>query len=62
MEQIVTGCTDCPLCSSQEFHYFCLHPKYEDKYFELDTVDLDTPITPDDCPLNKEPITITKNK
>lgn len=63
MEQIVTGCKDCPFHIITEYYdAFCHHPEsgkgggvhmgkslgdYENK-------------TPDWCPLNKEPITITK--
>ena len=70
MEQIVTGCTDCPFRGEVEhdlfddegdfdgtrIQYYCRHPK---RYL-VDLLDLgDGVITPSDCPLYKEPITIS---
>lgn len=53
MEHIVTGCRDCP------FEYdgiVCCHP-----YTEEDTIILkEGELSPDWCPLIKEPITIIK--
>ncbi len=60
MEQIVVGCVDCSLCYNDEGQYFCNHPNNKEPYFCLDETDDKIPITPDDCPLNSEPITIIK--
>lgn len=62
MEHTVTGCIDCPMLNSvfdewgATYHcnYNMLLP--EENEFEIK----DENITPDWCPLNKEPITIIK--
>lgn len=65
MEQIVTGCSDCPMFIKEEDDRYgdmtyCQHPKHESK--TVNDIDLRkdrTPITPDWCTLKKEPITIS---
>ncbi len=54
----VTGCKDCPMLNEDNGET-CKHPESKgayitifDKFFNI--------ITPDWCPLNKEPITIEK--
>ena len=59
MEHIIAGCNNCCLCAKEETEYYCLHPK---------SIDVDIkqknykPITPDNCPLNSEPLNITKEQ
>jgi len=77
MEQIVTGCEDCPMFEQQEV-MICNHPKAPNQIptplnptLEIEPIGMDDSgydlsyiewvVTPDWCPLNKEPITITKN-
>lgn len=69
MEQIVTGCKDCPYRDEvehdvldedmdwdTEIQYYCKHPQG----YLVDLVDLgDGVITPSDCPLLKESTTIS---
>lgn len=68
MEQIVTGCKDCPMFNLEYDDRFgastsCNHPNHESLTVEdIDLTEKNIPITPDWCPLNKEPITIIKNK
>lgn len=65
MDKIVTGCKDCPLRDEithdlydeegERIQYYCKHPK---RYL-VDILDLgDGVITPSDCPLYKEALTI----
>ena len=52
----VTGCKDCILKEITESgSYYCNHPKKETYLFE----DEGEPITPSDCPLLTEPLTIS---
>ena len=73
MNEEVTGCRDCPFRDENQYdvlvkdedggddyeertQYYCKHPK---RYL-VNLVDLgDGIITPSDCPLYKEPITIS---
>jgi hypothetical protein len=66
-EHIVTGCSDCPMFwSNMDDRYGwetnCLHPNFNLKEIvqEIDVQDDGTPITPQNCPLNKSSITIIK--
>lgn len=67
MEHIVTGCKDCPMFFYNVDDRYgdetdCLHPNAIQQIL-VQNIDLDkqnNPITPDWCPLNKEPITIIK--
>lgn len=57
MEVNVSGCKDCLLAEYQESgSYYCIHPKME-RYLYEDN-ETGKPITPSDCPLLKEPLTI----
>ena len=62
MEHKVTGCKDCPMCNSQsdgwDNEYICNYNLSlpEENDFEIK----DKEVTPDWCPLNKQPITIVK--
>ncbi len=67
MEVKVTGCGDCPMfkCSHDDRYGWstdCGHPSFEERGV-IEEIDIDkygNPITPENCPLNKEPITIVK--
>jgi len=67
MEHKVTGCIDCPFNSNdREYGDACQHPEVyegETRYRVLpeDPENDYQTITPDWCPLDKEPITIIKN-
>lgn len=53
----VTGCKDCPLRSISDNEYWCEHPKKDGGWIRSDG-DYE-PITPSDCPLFTEPLTIS---
>jgi len=57
----VTGCSDCCLLANEGSGYYCNHPNMEDND-EQNHIKTENfiPLTPDWCPLNKEPITIEK--
>jgi hypothetical protein len=66
MEQVVTGCKDCPMYSVDDsndsliVYNYCHHRSHAT--VTVQDIDLDkesNPITPDWCPLKREPITIT---
>jgi len=60
MEYVVTGCTDCPMAQYTDRRGdFCIHPSAEEGNV-LEDDEHFNPVTPVWCPLNKEPITITK--
>lgn len=67
MEYFVTGCINCPMFKSENDERYgwltdCGHPSFEGKGV-VEEIYIDgagNPITPEKCPLNKEPITITK--
>ena len=54
----VTGCGDCPLKSISESEYWCEHPDKKGGTWIRSDEDGNS-ITPSDCPLFKEPITIS---
>lgn len=57
MEHIIKGCSDCCLKSTYEDMYWCEHPfKRGGTHIKED--DDGNPITPSDCPLFKEGLTI----
>jgi hypothetical protein len=57
----VTGCKDCPMFFNHLDGWFsCTHPNEDDGEFLLIESKDFVPITPNWCPLNKEPITIEK--
>lgn len=66
MEYKITGCLDCPLNSKDvEYGDACRHPSVRDengmdRVLPKDANNRYETITPDWCPLNKEPITIIK--
>jgi hypothetical protein len=65
MEHKVTGCIDCCFQYDGRRHETgvceCLHPNsVGDIEIDSDEAGGWWPITPDNCPLNTEPITITK--
>lgn len=65
----ITGCINCPMFSSylddrNGWESNCGHPSFE-SIGVLEEIDIDNnanPITPEKCPLNTEPITISKTK
>lgn len=79
MEQVVTGCKDCPMFDDghrHEYELICNHPNAPNQFhiplepekevfrIEMDDSGYDMSyiewvVTPDWCPLKKEPITIT---
>ena len=78
MEHNVTGCRDCPFYNDgqdYEFAHYCNHPKspqevnrfysepkIEIVYEKVGEYNKQVPVTPDFCPLKKEPITIKMNE
>lgn len=60
MEQIVTGCKDCPFGSYGFDEFFCHHPSVEDSGAHPIKKHDEDKYTPRWCPLKKEPITIIK--
>lgn len=62
MNTEVTGCNNCPLVSYQDemMYWSCLYPTKGD-FISIDTKkgSWNTPITPSNCPLKNESITIT---
>lgn len=61
MERQVMGCNDCPMFSEQEWDGVCGHPYFDKniQYISYDDSDLRKGLSPEWCPLKKEPITIT---
>lgn len=57
MEHVVKGCDDCPLRSIMDNEYWCEHPFKKGGTHIKDDLN-GNPITPSDCPLFKEPLTI----
>lgn len=60
MELTVTGCKDCPFISKD--YYVCLHPKVYTDPIHIDTDEGWELITPPNCPLKEEDITISIQK
>lgn len=62
MEQIVTGCADCCFRGHDIMGYYeCKHPNGQIIIVKKENKPDGKFVTPDNCPLNSEPITITKN-
>lgn len=68
METTVTGCKDCPLVAEIGSGHYCQHPIHKDtnglySFIHQDYESEDNVlVTPEWCPLNSEPITISKTK
>jgi len=61
MEQVVTGCVDCPFVEYNRYdtgNNYCIHPSLRRSGKILKKDKEYKPITPKFCPLKQEPITI----
>lgn len=60
MEQVVTGCEDCPfrIWESDYEEHSCIHPSRENEVINFVRVSEGSPTW---CPLKEEPITISIN-
>ena len=56
----VTGCMNCMMYHEQDGWFNCSHPNEKENLVLIEYDNNFNPITPEWCPLNKEPITIEK--
>ena len=62
MENLVTGCSDCPFRITDLMGYYeCNHPSGKKVIIKKENKPDGEFVTPNDCPLNSEPITIIKS-